>query len=194
MFKINRVYTRSGDSGTTGLVGGQRSSKSSGQICAIGDVDELNASLGVTKAQLSPKLSVLAKLIEFLQQELFDIGSELATPADSKYDGMWITTKEHVENIERLCDKYSEGLPELDSFILPGGSTTAANFHLSRTIARRTERSVISFNSTCSVNSELIKYINRLSDLLFVLARYSLKVEDITAPLWTKSTNRNCPD
>ncbi len=186
-FKINRVYTRSGDSGETGLVGGRRVSKASSRVEVYGDIDELNSFLGLAKEQLSSKLGEVRQLVEELQQQLFDLGSELATDPADAYPEMWHVSSAHVERLEKLCDKYSEGLPELESFILPGGSVPAANFHIARTVARRAERNMIRLKD---VSPESIQYINRLSDLFFVLARWALKVEGKAAPLWVKEKDR----
>jgi len=188
-FKINRVYTRSGDDGQTALVGGARVSKSDPRVAAYGDIDELNSALGRVKEDISPDCSELHELIEFLQQELFDLGSELATPPDGHYEGMWQVEDRHVSTLEKLCDKFGDGLPELDSFILPGGSPLAASLHLARTIARRAERNIVDVE----VSPVVIKYINRLSDLLFILARWSLQKEGKDAPLWVKGDLRRDP-
>lgn len=207
-FRINRVYTRSGDSGETGLVGGRRVRKTDPRVVAYGDLDELNAVLGLVKAQLSAETAELHPLLEQLQQQLFDLGSELATdPADS-YPGMWQVAARHVTALEQLCDRFGEGLPELSSFLLPGGSLTAATLHLARTVARRAERSVLSLaesggpgeGDTTSQNNrtgqelpvspEAVQYLNRLSDLLFVLARWSIRAEGRDAPLWVLERDR----
>ncbi len=195
--RINRVYTKSGDDGTTGLVGGHRIRKTHVRILAVGEIDETNATLGVVKEEITPRCAALRPLIEFLQQELFDLGSEVATPPEGAYEGMWRAGTRHVENLEKLCDHYGANLPELTSFILPGGTRLAAALHLARTVARRAERSVLSLlesmtekESATPVGPEVVHYLNRLSDLLFVLARWSLSREGQEAPLWVKESSR----
>ncbi len=189
-FTINRVYTRTGDSGQTGLVGGKRVSKTEKRVVAYGDIDELNSVIGLVKETLAGKTADLKELLEFIQQELFDLGSELATPPSAHYEQMLKVSDLQVQRLERACDIYGAELPELNSFILPGGSEVAALFHLARTVCRRAERAIIELSkdgdAESKVSRELLSYINRLSDLLFVLARYSLKVEGKDAPLWVK--------
>ena len=194
-FRINRVYTRSGDDGKTSLVGGERLSKSHPRVAAYGEIDELNSVLGCLKAELGGKTAELKAVLEYIQQELFDLGSELATAAASEYPGMWKTAPEHVERLEKLCDRYGDHLPELTSFILPGGSRVASWCHLGRCVARRAERSIVALGETPGekINPEVIKYVNRLSDLLFIFARWSLDVEGEQAPLWQQARERKLP-
>lgn len=180
-FKINRVYTRTGDDGSTALVGGERVSKVDSRVVAFGDVDELNAHLGHVAVALSDKTKDLKPIIFKLQQELFNLGAELATPEPPFSH---VCAEEQVKNLELLCDKFSEGLPELESFILPGGSELASRLHLARTVARRAERSTILLKE--QMNPQILIYLNRLSDLLFVLCRWSLKVEGKAEILWEK--------
>lgn len=193
-FKINRVYTRSGDSGETGLVGGARISKAHKRVAAYGTIDEVNAALGLVKERLTPPLAELREVIERIQQELFDLGSELATPPSFTYPNQWHAEPAHAERIEQLCDHYGEGLPELESFILPGGSEVAALLHIARTVSRRAEREIVALSLSTDpedqVNPHVLKYVNRLSDLLFNLARWSLMTEGRTAPLWVKESAR----
>lgn len=188
-FRINRVYTRTGDDGTTALVGGNRVSKSDARVAAYGEIDELNTVLGLVAQELNEKTDALAPLIANLQQQLFNIGAELATPSDASYEGMLKVGEAEVTELEKLCDKFGEGLPELKSFILPGGSRLAANLHLARVVARRAERAIVLLNEGgeekgVSVSSSLLHYVNRLSDLLFILARWSLREEGRTEVLW----------
>lgn len=189
-FKINRVYTRSGDGGETGLVGGKRVSKTDKRVISYGEIDELNSVIGLLKERLSPKTIELKDLLEFIQQELFDLGSELATPPSAEYAQMLKISEEQVARLERACDLYGDGLPELTSFILPGGSETAALLHLARTACRRAERTIVELaedkEPESKVRPEVIAYVNRLSDLMFILARWSLNVEGKEAPLWVK--------
>lgn len=192
-FKIDKVYTRSGDSGETGLVGGERISKTSARIEAVGAIDELNSFLGYCKEQASGKNAQLAKILEYIQQELFDIGAEVSTPPSFAYEGMWVTSKEHVEKLEYFCDEFGKGLPSLTSFILPGGSELAARIHLARTVCRKAERRCFSLKEHESMNENITKYLNRLSDFLFIAARKSLAIEGIQAPEWEKFASRKCP-
>jgi cob(I)alamin adenosyltransferase len=189
-FRINRVYTRSGDDGKTALVGGKRVGKSHLRVTSYGDIDELNSVLGLVKERLSPRTEELKEVIEYLQQELFDLGSELATPPSAHYPQMLKISSDQVAQLERACDSYGEGLEELTSFILPGGSEVAALLHLARTVCRRAERSIVLLSEDkdpeSSVSGEVVKYINRLSDLLFMVARWALKAEGKTTPLWVK--------
>ncbi len=191
-FRINRVYTRTGDQGDTALVGGKRVSKAEPRVAAYGEIDELNSVLGLIKERLPTELSSLREPLEFLQQELFDLGSELATPPSGAYPQMIRITAEHVTRLEHACDNFGAGLPELTSFILPGGSETAALFHVARTVCRRAERRIVALAAEASANPEaaltepILQYVNRLSDLLFLLARYALKQQNKDAPLWEK--------
>ncbi len=191
---INRVYTRSGDKGETSLVDGTRVPKDSLRCEAFGTVDELNSILGVCKEQLSFNYKLdLFSLIEFLQQELFDIGAELATPSSYSYPNKWEVANSHIENLEYLCDKFNENLLPLASFILPGGSALASYLHLARTVCRRLERVTISLSREEEISKNLIIYINRLSDLFFVLGRYVLAEEQKDAPTWLQEKDRKCP-
>ncbi len=202
--RINRVYTRSGDDGKTGLVGGERVSKTDPRIAAFGELDELNSWLGLIHGEASgaklkkPKLKELGPLIEFLQQELFDLCGELATPPESAYEGMWQVSAEHVSHLETLCDRFGEGLPELTSFIVPGGTKTAAYLQIARTVCRRGERSLTRLAEVMQAegrafNNQQLIYINRLSDLLFVLARWALSAEGVEQPIWVQEKNRKKP-
>lgn len=194
-FRINRVYTRSGDDGETGLVGKLRVRKSHPRVATYGELDELNSQLGVVKeiaVELTPASKILPVLSD-IQQQLFDLGSEMATDPSEHYEGMWRVTSRHVEQLESLCDTFGDGLEELSSFILPGGSKLAAELHVARSIARRVERSVVGFldREPRAFGPEVVKYLNRMSDLLFILARWALKVEGKTAPLWIQEVKRS---
>ena len=197
--RINRVYTRSGDSGQTGLVGGDRVSKTDLRIAAFGSVDELNSWLGLVHIEAGgAKLKTLQPVIEYLQQELFDLSGELATPAGQSYEGMWRAGAGHVTHLENLCDRFGDGLPELNSFIVPGGSRVASSLHIARTVCRRAERVLVDLREKqiaagSEFNEIQLQYLNRLSDLLFVLARWSLAAEGIDQPLWIQEKNRKKP-
>ena len=169
-----RIYTRAGDKGKTGLLSGERIDKTDPRVEAYGTVDELGAALGVAKVHSSKRI---AEYINTIQQKLFLINSELATNPDSleAEDTLRELKKvkaEDVEFLERIADELSEELPLLTNFVIPGGTKSAAFLHVSRTICRRAERRIVYFASIESVNEELIRYINRLSDTLFVMSRY----------------------
>lgn len=194
-FRINRVYTRSGDNGETGVVGGGRIAKIHPRVAAYGEIDELNSVLGVVRSDLAQGTAVAAELeplIEYLQQELFDLGSQLATPVSAHYPAMWQVGPVHIERLESLCDAYGADLPELTSFVLPGGSRSAGSLHLARSVARRAERAILSFANAepGEVCPPVIAYVNRLSDLLFILARWVLATDGRTAPLWMQERER----
>lgn len=162
-----RIYTRTGDKGETGLIGGKRVSKASLRIEAYGSVDELNSALGVVISQLEEG-EVRAWLLA-TQNELHIVCADLANP-DLAQAGIRITAT-HVEGLEYLCDRIDAELPRLKQFILPGGTFTAALVHFARTVARRAERETVALAAEEAINPELIRYLNRLSDLLFLLAR-----------------------
>jgi len=164
-----KIYTRGGDRGETGLWGGERVSKSSARIEAYGAVDELNSALGVAASQLGEDDGLRA-VIERIQNELHIICADLAAPdlSDEKIPRIGAG---HVADLEKLCDKLDEELPELKRFILPGGSAAGAMLHWVRTVARRAERRVVRLAAQEEINPEVVRYLNRLSDLLFLMAR-----------------------
>jgi cob(I)alamin adenosyltransferase len=174
-----RIYTRSGDSGDTGLFGGRRVAKDDLRVEAYGAVDELNASLGVARSLISSTDTEIDALLGKIQQDLLDVGSDLATPSDGAESAGKITIVRVKGSLatalETAIDRFEAELPALRQFLLPGGHPAAAALHLSRTICRRAERRCVTLaRSTDSVeaaNPEVIRYLNRLSDLLFVLAR-----------------------
>lgn len=169
MVRIDKIYTKKGDKGITMLGDGKRLSKSETRFHAIGTVDELNSSLGV--ALLSINNPEMKKEINMIQNDLFDCGADLAvTGSELGYEPLRILESQ-VHHLEELIDKWNEALAPLNSFILPAGSASASYLHLARTIARRSERSVILLNENEAVNPNLICYLNRLSDYLFVIAR-----------------------
>ncbi len=171
------IYTRKGDEGETGLLSGERVGKDSPRVEAYGTVDELITSLGVSKSHLDVAEDSVAKYIHHIQQILFYVAAELATnpenidPNDSIMSLRRVSADD-VAQLEEIADELTEKLPPLSNFIMPGGIPAAAFLHLSRTVCRRAERRVISFSKTQALNPELIHYLNRLSDLLFVMARY----------------------
>ena len=164
--RLSKIYTRTGDAGTTRLANGDEVSKDDLRVCAYGDIDELNSLLGLVISQLDdPQVSSI--LLE-VQHHLFDAGGEIASAgmvADMITDAM-------VTELEHHLDQLSENLPPLKEFILPGGTTAAAYLHVARTVCRRVERSIIKLDHEEAVAPVIIRYINRLSDLLFVMARY----------------------
>ena len=194
-FRINRVYTRSGDSGETSLIGGARVSKADARVEVYGTIDEANAALGVVKEHLGPETQEARAALEQLQQALFDVGAELATPPGAEYPGMVRVSAEETAGLEALCEKFRAGLPDLTSFILPGGSVCAAFLHVARTVVRRAERGAVGLAARegehgGGVNPEVIRYLNRLSDLLFILARWVLAREGRDVPCWIKPGDR----
>jgi cob(I)alamin adenosyltransferase len=168
MVKLNKIYTRTGDAGTAGLVDGSRVSKSSARMAAIGDVDEANAAVGVAIASIQD--DVLASQLRGIQNELFDLGADIATPGE--VEGALRIVPSQVERLEREIDRMNEDLEPLTSFILPGGSPDVATLHLARTVVRRAERSAVALAEKEQVNPDALAYLNRLSDHLFVAARH----------------------
>ncbi len=172
MVKLNKIYTRTGDDGTTGLVDGSRVPKHDAIMQAVGDVDEANSAIGVVVAALGEGDAAL--MLRRIQNDLFDLGADLATPVSEGGDPEWALriVPPQVERLEREIDRMNESLSALDSFILPGGSPAAAAVHLARAITRRAERSIVAAAVERPLNRQARAYMNRLSDLLFVLARY----------------------
>jgi cob(I)alamin adenosyltransferase len=168
MVKLNKIYTRTGDRGTAGLVDGSRVSKASLRMAAIGDVDEANATIGAAIAALGS--DPLGKRLRQVQNELFDLGADVATPGE--VEGALRIVGSQVERLEREIDAMNDGLDPLTSFILPGGSPEVAALHLARTVVRRAERSAVRLADGEQVNADALAYLNRLSDLLFVAARF----------------------
>ncbi|RZJ78283.1 MAG: cob(I)yrinic acid a,c-diamide adenosyltransferase [Brevundimonas sp.] len=172
MVVLNKIYTRTGDDGSTGLATGQRVAKTDARVEAYGAVDELNASVGVAR-QHAGQDDVLDRMLGRIQNELFDLGADLATPLHPPpaWEALRLVDSQ-VERLEAEIDQMNAALQPLDSFILPGGSSLSAALHLSRTIARRTEREALRLAETGEpVNPVALRYLNRLSDHLFVAAR-----------------------
>jgi cob(I)alamin adenosyltransferase len=169
-----RIYTRTGDAGETGLFGGQRAPKDAPRVEAFGTVDELNAALGVARA--CPGDELVSELLAEIQNDLFVLGADLATPAEDaeRIGGRPVRRirEHHVRRMEGEIDRLEATLPPLERFILPGGSQRGALLHLARTLCRRAERRVVALSHNERVNPETLRYLNRLSDLLFVLARH----------------------
>jgi cob(I)alamin adenosyltransferase len=178
-----KIYTKTGDEGETGLFGGARVSKASVRVEAYGEVDELNSAVGWARVAVSdPDLD---SLLNQIQNDLFEVGAELGSTEDrKKKSAMPLVTEPQVEALERAIDKYEEGPPALTSFVLPGGSEGASRFHLSRCVCRRAERSLVALGAQEVVRGEVFRYLNRLSDLLFVLARYANHVAGVADIPW----------
>lgn len=167
-----KIYTKTGDAGETGLFGGDRVSKASLRVATYGDVDELNSAVGWARVAVSN--GELDALLNQIQNDLFEVGAELGSTADRKEKGgMPLIEEAQVEALERAIDKYEEGPPALQSFVLPGGSESAARFHLARCICRRAERGLVALGGQETLRGELVRYVNRLSDLMFTLARHA---------------------
>ncbi len=176
--RITRVYTRRGDHGETDLVGGARAPKDARRVEAYGAVDELNAAVGVARAEnaaaiaRTPACQELDAVLRRLQSELFDLGAELATPPAAFQPGMFRIGPAEVTALEQVMDRCQEDLEPLKSFILPGGGRVSALLHLARTVCRRAEREVLRLMRHEDVGEQPLAYLNRLSDLLFVLSRW----------------------
>jgi cob(I)alamin adenosyltransferase len=183
MVRINRVYTRAGDDGTTALVGGQRVPKDSIRIEAYGTVDELNSVVGVAIASnVSPRL---VEPLQTIQQVLFNLGSQLALDAaDAGRIELPSVTMEHVSRLEKLMDEWNDELPDLKSFVLPGGTVASAQLQVARTVCRRAERVILALRREEAVEPQVIAYVNRLSDLLFVAARVENADKGEAEVLW----------
>jgi len=165
--RLTKIYTRGGDAGETSLGDGSRVSKLDERIAAYGAVDELNSAIGLVLAGGSPP-SIREVLLR-VQNELFDLGADLSVPLEQ--EGRLRATQEQVDRLEAECDRFNAELPELTSFVLPGGGETAARLHVARTICRRAEREALVAANAHAVNQLVLVYLNRLSDLLFILAR-----------------------
>ena len=185
MVKLDKIYTKGGDKGKTSIVGGKRVSKNHERIVAIGSVDELNALLGLTLCYLK---NPHYKLIRLIQNDLFDLGADLATPIRRKKNVLRINSN-YTNNIEKEIDKINSSLSSLTSFILPGGNKASSLLHLARTICRRAERSVVRLRSKEQINDYTLVYLNRLSDWLFVASRVENQ-ENSTEVLWSPGKNK----
>lgn len=186
MVKLNKIYTRTGDKGDTGLVNGPRRSKADLRVEAYGTIDEVNADIGVATL-FARDDDVLFQALIRIQNDLFDLGADLSTPEEPKdYEALRIVPSQ-VEWLENMIDHFNAPLKPLTSFILPGGSELAAFLHLARTTARRAERHIVALKEREHVSDAALSYINRLSDFLFVAARHANHGND---PLWTPGKNR----
>jgi cob(I)alamin adenosyltransferase len=184
--RLTKIYTRGGDQGETSLGDGSRVSKLDCRIGAFGTVDELNSALGLVLAGDVPE--AMREPLVRIQNELFDVGADLSVP--------WgVTDRLRVEQsmidaLEQLCDEFNADLPELHSFVLPGGTEVAARLHVARTICRRAERDVLLGAQEVDLNPSVLRYLNRLSDLLFILARAANACAARDEPLWKPGSSR----
>jgi cob(I)alamin adenosyltransferase len=189
MVRLNRIYTKAGDAGQTRLVGGQKVSKDSLRIDCYGTVDELMAVIGLGRAALAeptapPGAAELELVLRRVQNELFNLGSDLATLPEDRHPKQPVIEMRHAEALEREIDAWNEHLPELRSFVLPGGGWVPAYLHLARTVCRRAERLAVRLASSEPVGEAVIPYLNRLSDALFVMSRHATRLYGLSEPLW----------
>jgi len=190
--RLTRIYTRTGDTGDTALVGGARVPKDTARIEAYGTIDELNAVIGLARAFNAERLTKgkaprwLDGVFRGLQNELFDLGSELATPDDAAYEGMHRVGEAEVKALEALMDQCQKDLTPLKSFVLPGGGRVGGFLHQARTVCRRAERRVLALSRVEPLSPWPLAYVNRLSDLLFVLSRWVAKKGGETEYLWER--------
>jgi cob(I)alamin adenosyltransferase len=190
--RITRVYTRTGDRGETALVGGKRVPKDVPRIEAYGTIDELNAAIGLARVFNEERLAEaeghrwLDGVLRRLQNQLFDLGSELATPEDAAYEGMYRVGEADVRELEKLIDECQKDLQPLKSFVLPGGGRIGAFLHQARTVCRRAEREVLRLSRSEPLPEWPLRYVNRLSDLLFVLSRWVAKRLGEPEYLWER--------
>ena len=183
MPRLDRIYTKTGDEGMTGLGGGRRVSKDAPRVAAYGTVDELNSTIGVALAL--GLVDRLATELATIQNELFDLGSDLCWPEDDERRGRIPTVQaKHVERLEHLIDDLNRGLGPLTNFLLPGGSPGAAQLHVARTVCRRAEREAITLRHEEPIGDLVLPYLNRLSDALFVMARFENHERGVSEPLW----------
>lgn len=182
----DRIYTRTGDDGTTSLFGGERVGKGNLRIDAYGTVDETNSIVGVARSHLrdGPGAERLDPVLSDVQEELFVVGADLATPVDAKPMVPRIKSS-HVERVEERIDEFDADLEPLKKFVLPGGCPAGASLHSARTVCRRAERLVVQASTSTPINEDTKVYLNRLSDLLFVLARWANKQAGVREDTWT---------
>ena len=184
--RLTRIYTRGGDAGETSLGDGSRVSKLDPRIAAYGAVDELNAAVGVVLAGECP--DELREVLTRVQNELFDVGADLSVPWG--IEGRLRVEQGIVDRLEHDCDRFNAELPELKSFVLPGGTEAAASLHVARTICRRVERAVLAAAREVELDPLALVYLNRLSDLLFILARAANAAAGREEPLWRPGGSR----
>jgi cob(I)alamin adenosyltransferase len=183
-----KIYTKTGDKGETGLFGGERVPKDALRIEAYGAVDELNSLIGVIRS-LRPKKKIDV-VLKTIQQDLFILGADLAAPNHSKFFSIPRITLSASSSLEKVIDAFEVSLAPLKAFILPGGTVVASHLHLARTVCRRAERSVVRLSHSENVADDVIVYLNRLSDLLFVLARYANRLEKKKEVQWVNPSSK----
>jgi cob(I)alamin adenosyltransferase len=190
-----KIYTRTGDDGTTSLFGGERVGKETPRIDAYGTVDETNSIVGLARAHLKnePGEETLDPVLGDLQEELFVLGADLATPMDANPVVERIE-ESHVEALEARIDRFEADLPSLDRFILPGGTPVGASLHSARTVCRRAERHIVQASTSTPINEQAIVYLNRLSDLFFVLARWVNQQAGVQEDTWSPDSAENASD
>lgn len=195
MPKLTRIYTRTGDQGMTGLVGGQRVKKNALRIEGYGTIDETSSAIGMARSAMRPMLANTPRAarldawLAWTQDALFNLGSDLATLAKDRWEGMPLITQSDVDALERAIDEAQKDLPPLDNFILPGGSMAGAFLHLARTICRRAERLLVTLREEDGdISAEALRYVNRLSDALFVWSRWINAALDEPEYLWNPQT------
>ena len=197
--RITRVYTRTGDKGTTALVGGKRVPKDSPRIAAYGTIDELNSILGLARVFNAERLAEgekhrwLDEVLRRLQNQLFDLGSELATPPEAVYEGMHLVGDAEVKELEALMDRCQKDLEPLKSFVLPGGGRISGFLHQCRTVCRRAEREILGLLRVEPIGEGPLRYVNRLSDVFFVLSRWVGKHLGETEYLWERGLQSHAP-
>ena len=184
MARLTKIVTRTGDNGTTGLAGGKRVSKDSPRVWANGTVDELNSAIGVARSINAD--AGLDTRLRRIQNDLFNLGAELATPAEDFRQGMPRIEQQHVADLEKLAEDLSGELGPLEEFILPGGDPVAAQLHMARTICRRAERFCARLSKEEKIGEWVVPYLNRLSDALFTLARWANKQAGVKETYWKK--------
>lgn len=187
MVRLTRIYTKGGDKGETSLGDGARVPKNDARVAAFGTVDEANACVGLARLHTNGEADAMLMRI---QNDLFDLGADLCTPEtpDPKYPPLRVVEAQ-VERLEREIDAMNENLAPLNSFVLPGGSAASAHLHLARTVARRAEREIVTLAAKQTINPAAVRYINRLSDHLFVLSRH-LNADGAADVLWVPGKNR----
>lgn len=188
---MKKIYTRTGDDGTTQLFGGDRVGKGNARIDAYGTVDETNSIVGMARAHLEgdPGEERLDAVLKSIQEELFVLGADLATPMDAKPVVPRITD-DHVKTLEERIDTFDEELDPLKTFILPSGTVAATQLHSARTVCRRAERILVKASTSTTFNEIAMRYLNRLSDLLFVLARWANRQSGVREDAWKPSTSQ----
>ena len=184
--RLSKIYTRTGDNGTTGLGDGSRTGKDDPRVEAFGTVDELNSYIGLLLSQTQPE--EIRNLLIGIQHDLFDLGGDISVP------GREALSQDYVTRLEQSLDSLNEKLSPLKEFILPGGSQNAAICHIARTVCRRAERRIITLSRTETISAVTIRYINRLSDLLFVLARYFNLIQGQSDVMWQPGRHQTAPE